>query len=71
MIGNHGELLIPDRLVFQDRKVIIIDYKTGKKDIKYLDQLDGYAYVLKQMGYEVDKKILIYTGENLEIEVYN
>lgn len=71
MIGDHGELLIPDRLVFDHQKVVIIDYKTGKKDIKYLDQLDGYAYVLKQMGFQVEKKILIYTGENLEIEVYN
>ncbi|MGB0838195.1 MAG: UvrD-helicase domain-containing protein [Flavobacteriaceae bacterium] len=71
MVGNHGELLIPDRLVFEGEKVVIIDYKTGKKDIKYLDQLDGYGYVLAQMGYKVTKKILIYTGENLDIEVYD
>ena len=36
MVGNHGELLIADRLVFEGENVVIIDYKTGKKDIKYL-----------------------------------
>ncbi|MGB0777426.1 MAG: UvrD-helicase domain-containing protein [Flavobacteriaceae bacterium] len=70
MMANDGTIFIPDRLVFEGEKVTIIDYKTGDKSLKYRDQIDGYAYVLAQMGYAVDKKILIYASDPLEVEVY-
>ena len=48
-----GEVYIPDRLVFDGKKVTIIDYKTGDKKQKHQRQIHNYANALKKMGYRV------------------
>ena len=60
-----GEVYIPDRLVFDGKKVTIIDYKTGDKKPKHQTQIDTYANALKEMGYRVAETDLIYTKEIL------
>ena len=59
----------PDRYAELDDKVILIDYKTGKKEAWHKEQLKEYASIIQQMG--VDKNIemyLIYIDEENEIE---
>lgn len=63
IISGHGEVMRPDRLNFHDEKVSIIDYKTGAEDRKHLEQVNTYAQILQEMGYVIDKKILIYLNE--------
>ncbi|RZN83830.1 MAG: DNA helicase UvrD [Winogradskyella sp.] len=67
IITKDGLFLRPDRLTIKDRKVVIIDYKTGYKDEKYNVQLDSYSRVLVEMGFQVEKKLIVYINENIEI----
>ena len=43
---------IPDRIVFLDGEVKVIDYKTGHDNEEYEKQLTTYCSLLEQMGYE-------------------
>ncbi len=54
---------IPDRLVFNQNEVTIMDYKTGAEQAKHQQQLNRYASLLQEMGYQVAVKILIYTDD--------
>lgn len=65
-----GQLLIPDRLVFLAKEVVIIDYKTGVKTSAHEQQLLRYERVLKTMGYQQVKKVLVYTSNPVHIEVF-
>ncbi len=63
IITENGQLVRPDRLVIEEKKATILDYKTGKKNASYHQQLNTYARVLEQMGYVVENKIIIYINE--------
>ncbi len=61
LITANGELLRPDRLVFETEGAVIIDYKTGKENSrKYEAQLLSYENALRSMGWQNIKKILVY-----------
>ena len=60
IIDEQGNILIPDRLVFQKNKVCIVDYKTGEPSLEHIEQVNKYAQVLQQMDYIVDTKFLVY-----------
>lgn len=65
LIASSGRLYRPDRVVLDDGKVIIIDYKFGEHYRKYEKQLTGYADLWRKMGYEDVSTILwyVHTGE--------
>ena len=61
-------VIIPDRLVFIDKKeVVIIDYKTGNPSSDHHQQLLKYERVLKSMDFKVDKKLLIYINQEIDV----
>jgi len=65
----QGEVSILDRLVINTKnEAVIIDYKTGKPDKKYQQQLNHYARVVSQLEYKVIRKLLVYIGENITVE---
>ncbi len=69
ILTDSGEIIIPDRLVINAlNEAVIIDYKTGKSDRKYHQQLEKYADAIHQLGFKVNKKLLVYLGESIEIE---
>lgn len=68
IITENGNRLRPDRLNFSGNNVSIIDYKTGKFDPAHKQQLYKYADALLDMGYSIDKKILIYTNKKISLE---
>lgn len=54
-----GKILRPDRVVIENEKVTVIDYKTGKKDPGHQQQMAGYIVALQQMGYpDVDYQLV-------------
>lgn len=61
-------LIKPDRIVVTPQnEVFLLDYKTGSHNQKYVTQLETYSAAIGQMGYRVVKKVLVYTGENLNV----
>jgi ATP-dependent exoDNAse (exonuclease V) beta subunit len=65
---NNGSSIKPDRVVFESEKVVaLLDYKTGQFLPKHKTQLENYQLALEEMGFEVNKKTLLYIGEEIEI----
>jgi len=54
-----GNLLRPDRVVFLEGKVVVIDYKTGAPNASHKEQIDRYCEAIREMGYEdVEGRVL-------------
>ncbi|MEZ2413596.1 UvrD-helicase domain-containing protein [Muriicola sp. E247] len=66
IISQNGVILRPDRLVFEEKKVSILDYKTGHQKSSDLTQLNSYGEVLVAMGYTVEHKVLIYVQDEIK-----
>ena len=68
---HNNQIVIPDRLVFdKEKKVTIIDYKTGVSKKEHHFQLENYGSVLESLNYSVKKKVLIYSNEKISIEEF-
>lgn len=66
LITAKGELLRPDRIVFDKNEVVVIDYKTGRQNTKkYIQQMDRYEKALHDMGYSGIRKLLVYIDANM------
>jgi ATP-dependent exoDNAse (exonuclease V) beta subunit len=71
MITDTGDLLRPDKIVFDKDYAVVIDYKTGKPNTKkYALQMSQYAMALQKMGHAQVRKLLVYVDENLVEEVF-
>lgn len=67
ILKPNAKTMVPDRVVIQGKNACLLDYKTGKHQDKYAKQLEQYEKVLEEMGYNVQKKTLLYIGKNLEV----
>lgn len=67
ILTDSGQIVIPDRLIFEQEKVTIIDYKTGSPNKNHDLQIENYADVLKKLNYDVADKILVYINEKITI----
>ena len=71
IIEKNGKSFIPDRIVFlNDKDIILIDYKTGTKKSKYINQLKDYEFKLHKIGLNTIKKIIIYVSDDIKIECF-
>tara|TARA_B100001564_G_scaffold108102_1_gene89648 strand:- start:1472 stop:1864 length:393 start_codon:yes stop_codon:yes gene_type:complete len=71
IIEKNGKSFIPDRIVFlNDKDIVLIDYKTGTKKSKYINQLKGYENKLYEIGLNTIKKIIIYVSDDIKIECF-
>ncbi|HHP7240123.1 MAG TPA: UvrD-helicase domain-containing protein [Cyclobacteriaceae bacterium] len=61
LIAPDGSLYRVDRIMTTDEKAVIIDYKTGNPLKKHKHQVEHYAYLLHDMGYEKVEGYLLYT----------
>ncbi len=57
----------PDRVTVRGNKAYLLDYKTGKNEDAHIKQVHEYQLALEDMGYEVAKKIILYTGANINM----
>lgn len=60
ILSSHSTTRRPDRVVFLNGRVYILDYKTGKKRSAHERQLQDYARLLLQMGYAAVHLFLVY-----------
>lgn len=51
LFDADGKEYRPDRVIIQDGKVIIVDYKFGEKNPRYKSQLSRYMNIYERMGY--------------------
>jgi ATP-dependent exoDNAse (exonuclease V) beta subunit len=69
ILTPEGKRLRPDRINFTANTVDIIDYKTGKFDASHEVQINSYATILKDMGYSIGSKNLVYTNKALKVRL--
>ena len=71
LIDSDGQIYRPDRVVFQNDKVIIIDYKFGEHYKKYERQMKAYSDIWQRMGYPQVEAYLWYvqTGEIIQVHI--
>ncbi len=68
IVDVDNQIIIPDRLVFnKQNEVIIIDYKTGNPSNEHHQQLLRYERVLKSMDFNIDKKLLVYINNKIDV----
>lgn len=63
IVNTDGKLLRPDRMVQLGQKIILIDYKTGKKKEADQQQIQQYIEIIKAMGYKNVEGKAIYINE--------
>lgn len=66
IMDAKGQLFRPDRLIFDEKNVTIIDYKTGGSQSNHQQQLHTYAHLLNEIGFIVVEQILVYIGDEIE-----
>ncbi|MFI5211295.1 MAG: UvrD-helicase domain-containing protein [Ignavibacteria bacterium] len=64
-----GEIYRPDRVMLGKNEVIIVDYKSGSEKAEHKEQLDQYAEVMKEMGYQNIEKYLFYIMQRKAVRV--
>jgi ATP-dependent exoDNAse (exonuclease V) beta subunit len=69
IVTEDQQIIIPDRLVFEDKNVTIIDYKTGKEEKTHVHQINNYAQVLERMHFTITKKLLIYIDTEIIVKM--
>jgi ATP-dependent exoDNAse (exonuclease V) beta subunit len=70
IITDSGDILRPDKVIFDKDEAVVIDYKTGNPDPKkHGAQMSQYAMALQKMGHSKVKKLLVYLDENRVEEV--
>ncbi|MCQ2322568.1 MAG: UvrD-helicase domain-containing protein [Bacteroidales bacterium] len=66
---SFGHVMRPDRYAITGNGTILIDYKTGKHNEKYHQQLQDYMVALREMNGNQDiKAYLVYLGDEIEVE---
>ena len=59
--------LVQKFYAIKDQKAIVLDYKTGKEEESHFRQVDGYAKLLKDMGFSDIEKYLLYINESFQL----
>jgi len=49
LLNLDGKLKIPDRIVYFEEKIHVIDFKFGEEKLEHIDQIKEYRYLLSQM----------------------
>ena len=60
ILKPDGSVRRPDRIVITPEEVMVIDYKTGKENPEYEEQLEEYKSLLIEMGYKNVKGRLVF-----------
>lgn len=67
IISASGSVLRPDRINVSGKCVSVIEYKTGDQRKSHQNQISSYGKQLEDMGFELDKKILVYLNDRIEL----
>ncbi|MFN6038788.1 MAG: 3'-5' exonuclease, partial [Bacteroidota bacterium] len=68
LISGTGDFR-PDRLIFSENEVILVEYKTGEKDEKHQEQVMNYAGLISEIFSCKTRCFLVYVEEEIIEEV--
>jgi ATP-dependent exoDNAse (exonuclease V) beta subunit len=71
IINQKGFKLIPDKVLIDKDKVLIVDFKTGQPAESHKQQLEEYIKLYKDMGFDNVKGELFYTEKQEVIQILN
>jgi ATP-dependent exoDNAse (exonuclease V) beta subunit len=61
IITQNGKKLIPDKIIYDEDTMLVVDFKTGQKSPDHIRQVEEYVQVLKSMNFEQVRGELYYT----------
>jgi ATP-dependent helicase/nuclease subunit A len=61
---SSGDMRRPDRVILKDGKAIIIDFKFGVENDRYIEQVELYRRLLVDMGYKNTEAYIWYVDKN-------
>lgn len=61
ILTPEGTKLIPDKLVFLEQFLLVVDFKTGNRLPEHKKQVQEYVHALKEMGYSKVRGEIYYT----------
>ncbi len=64
LFSSEGREYRPDRVVIRPGGVIVLDFKFGAPEEKYLRQVGNYAAIYRQLGYNVLSAVIWYVEED-------
>jgi ATP-dependent exoDNAse (exonuclease V) beta subunit len=68
IIDTEGRVQIPDRVIYKENEVIVVDFKSGEAhEAKYEKQLSDYILLLQDIGFSNVRGELFYT-ENCQVK---
>ena len=67
-ILHQGEIRRLDRYAELPDVIYLLDYKTGKKDPKHIEQLNDYVSAIRSMTDKEIRGYLVYLDEEIEVE---
>ena len=70
VLSKTVRFLLSPLVFFEENKVGIVDYKTGRKNNTHKKQLEIYEKSLNNMGIITLEKVLIYTDKKIEVEIF-
>jgi RecB family exonuclease len=75
-IYNEQDILVPDQSFVRPDRVVktashwaIIDYKTGKYNVKHESQINQYSEIICEMTQDQCKKFLVYIDEKIWVKL--
>lgn len=68
LLDKIGNIIRPDRVVILNDELVIIDYKTGKKEKKHSIQIQEYSDVFASLGYHSIRSFLVYLGDDVFVD---
>lgn len=68
-IAYNGEIIKPDRVVITPGEVLLLEYKTGKRESEHLEQVKKYKEALLKIYTKPIKAWLVYLTEGVEVQV--
>jgi CRISPR/Cas system-associated exonuclease Cas4 (RecB family) len=69
MCSTEGDIVRPDRVVELPEQIVVIDYKTGVKSDRHIQQVDAYKHQLRTLYNKQAKGYIVYTKPLEIIEV--
>ncbi|MCD4793534.1 MAG: UvrD-helicase domain-containing protein [Bacteroidales bacterium] len=65
LITSKGDIRIPDRVLINDERIIVIDFKFGKKHKKYKRQIEEYKNLLEEVYEQKPEAYIFYVEEDV------